>query len=141
MAEQKTRPAAKKIATARTTGKVAGKAKSTKTKSASTAKTTLVKNTVVAAPHKSKAAVVKKEAVSAVKEKAVTKQPLGTMITPQTAISRPVTAKNAAKPTPEERYRMVETEAYFIAERHGFQGRTEEHWAAAEREIAARLGQ
>jgi len=46
----------------------------------------------------------------------------------------------AHKPTPEERYRMVETAAYFIAERHGFQGRSDEHWAAAEREIAARLG-
>jgi hypothetical protein len=45
------------------------------------------------------------------------------------------------KPTPEERYRMVETAAYFIAEKHGFQGRTDEHWAAAERAIAAKLGQ
>ncbi|MDH4216203.1 MAG: DUF2934 domain-containing protein [Gallionella sp.] len=35
---------------------------------------------------------------------------------------------------------MVETAAYFIAEQHGFQGRSDEHWAAAEREIAARLG-
>jgi hypothetical protein len=49
--------------------------------------------------------------------------------------------KPAAKPTPEERYRMVETAAYFIAEQHGFQGRSDEHWAAAEREIAAKLGQ
>jgi hypothetical protein len=48
--------------------------------------------------------------------------------------------KLAAKPTPEERYRMVETAAYFIAEQHGFQGRSDEHWAAAEREIAAKLG-
>jgi hypothetical protein len=45
------------------------------------------------------------------------------------------------KPSPEERYRMVETAAYFIAEQHGFQGGSDEHWAAAEREIAARLGQ
>ncbi|MGB9093225.1 MAG: DUF2934 domain-containing protein [Gallionella sp.] len=43
-------------------------------------------------------------------------------------------------PTPEERYRMVETAAYFIAEQHGFQGRSDEHWAAAERAIAAKLG-
>ncbi len=35
---------------------------------------------------------------------------------------------------------MVETAAYFIAERHGFQGRSDEHWAAAELEVAARLG-
>jgi len=44
------------------------------------------------------------------------------------------------KPTPEERYRMVETTAYFIAERNGFRGDSTEHWAAAEREIAAKLG-
>jgi hypothetical protein len=49
--------------------------------------------------------------------------------------------KAAAKPSPEERYRMVETAAYFIAEQHGFQGRSDEHWAAAERAIAAKLGQ
>lgn len=43
-------------------------------------------------------------------------------------------------PGPEERYRMVQTAAYFIAEQHGFQGRSDEHWAAAEREIASRFG-
>ena len=36
---------------------------------------------------------------------------------------------------------MVETAAYFIAEKHGFQGRSDEHWATAERAIAAKLGQ
>jgi hypothetical protein len=51
------------------------------------------------------------------------------------------TNKAAVQPTPEERYRMVETAAYFIAEQHGFQGRSDEHWAAAERAIAAKLSQ
>jgi hypothetical protein len=51
------------------------------------------------------------------------------------------TQKTVVKPTPEERYRMVETAAYFIAEQHDFRGRSDEHWAAAEREIAAKLGQ
>ena len=54
-------------------------------------------------------------------------------------MARPATKKTSAKPTPEERYRMVETAAYFIAEQHGFEGRSDEHWAAAEREIAAKL--
>ncbi|HUW76014.1 MAG TPA: DUF2934 domain-containing protein, partial [Gallionella sp.] len=49
-----------------------------------------------------------------------------------------VDGKAAVKPTREERYRMVETAAYFIAEQHGFQGRSDEHWAAAERAIAAK---
>lgn len=56
----------------------------------------------------------------------------------KSASVKPV-AEQAAKPTPEERYRMVETAAYFIAERSGFRGCTTEHWAAAEIEIAARL--
>jgi hypothetical protein len=63
---------------------------------------------------------------------------------PKSAIStaKPSTAsKTAVKPTPEERYRMVETTAYFIAERNGFQGDSTEHWAAADREIATKLGQ
>ncbi|OGS72621.1 MAG: hypothetical protein A2063_00645 [Gallionellales bacterium GWA2_60_142] len=50
-------------------------------------------------------------------------------------------AKKAATPSPEERYRMVETAAYFIAERHGFQGNSTEHWVEAERQIAAMLGE
>ncbi|MFA6972135.1 MAG: DUF2934 domain-containing protein [Gallionella sp.] len=45
-----------------------------------------------------------------------------------------------AQPSAEERYRMVETAAYFIAERSGFQGCNTEHWAAAELEIANKLG-
>ncbi len=61
----------------------------------------------------------------------------------KTVESKAVPAKayrSAENPTPEERYRMVETAAYFIAEQHGFQGGSDEHWAAAEREIAAKLG-
>lgn len=45
-----------------------------------------------------------------------------------------------AQPSAQERYRMVETAAYYIAERSGFQGCTTDHWAAAELEIAAKLG-
>ncbi|MDP1940653.1 MAG: DUF2934 domain-containing protein [Gallionella sp.] len=44
-----------------------------------------------------------------------------------------------AQPSAQERYRMVETAAYYIAERSGFQGSTTEHWAAAEIEIAEKL--
>ncbi|MGC2165242.1 MAG: DUF2934 domain-containing protein [Gallionella sp.] len=47
--------------------------------------------------------------------------------------------KPARNINPEERYRMVQTAAYYIAERHGFLGRLDEHWAEAEREIAAIL--
>ncbi|MDP1996189.1 MAG: DUF2934 domain-containing protein [Gallionella sp.] len=47
----------------------------------------------------------------------------------------------APKLTPEERYRMVQTAAYFIAERNGFGGCSTDHWATAEIEIANFLGQ
>ena len=54
-------------------------------------------------------------------------------------IKSPGTLKT--KLTPEERYRIVETAAYYIAERHGFKGGSDEHWAAAELEVAVILGQ
>ncbi len=50
-------------------------------------------------------------------------------------------SKKVAKPSPEERYRMVEMAAYFIAERHGFQGNSIEHWGEAERQISVMLGE
>lgn len=84
-----------------------------------------------AEPKKTKPPAVKKTAAPAAKTTAPAKQ-----AAPPAAAN-----KTTAKPTPEERYRMVETAAYFIAEQHGFQGRSDEHWAAAERAIAAKLGQ
>jgi hypothetical protein len=38
-----------------------------------------------------------------------------------------------------ERYRMVETAAYFIAERNGFKGNSADNWVAAEAQIAKML--
>ncbi|MCX7193295.1 MAG: DUF2934 domain-containing protein [Proteobacteria bacterium] len=53
--------------------------------------------------------------------------------------ARPAAKQEVAQPSAQERYRMVETAAYYIAERSGFQGCTTDHWAAAEIEIAAKL--
>lgn len=47
--------------------------------------------------------------------------------------------QEVAQPSAQERYRMVETAAYYIAERSGFQGCAADHWAQAEVEIAAKL--
>jgi hypothetical protein len=47
----------------------------------------------------------------------------------------------AAEYSSEHRYRMIETAAYFIAERNGFQGESAEHWRTAESEIARLLGE
>lgn len=56
--------------------------------------------------------------------------------------------KAAAKPVPgrapmsaEERYRMVEVAAYYIAERNRFAGSPVEYWTEAEAQISILLGE
>jgi len=125
MTEQK----ARKVAAAKAVRAVTGKSTATKTGVTAAVKKTTVKK---AAAKSSKAAgiVTGKSPIKAKAKK------------PTNSSAKPVSArKMPAKPTPEERYRMVEMTAYFIAERNGFQGDSTEHWAAAEREIAAKLGQ
>lgn len=41
--------------------------------------------------------------------------------------------------TPAQRHAMVQTEAYFIAEKDGFRGDPATYWAKAEKAVAARL--
>jgi hypothetical protein len=127
MTEKKAKPAAKKVATAKAGSALTGKAK---TKSKTKTKTKIKVGKTAPAPAAGKPAMKKPAASKA-----------GVATAEAKKAKAPVVKKTAApvKPTPEERYRMVETAAYFIAERHGFQGRSDEHWAAAEREIAARL--
>ncbi|MFZ2541688.1 MAG: DUF2934 domain-containing protein [Gallionella sp.] len=145
MAEQKTRSGAnktgltaKKVPAAKTSSKSAVKPKTTK---ATLTKT--VKKTVAAKPRKTKVVSVKKTAAPAAKRKVAAKIPLDSNIKSTRMKStniNPAATKKAVQLTPEERYRMVEKAAYYIAERHGFQGRSDEHWAAAELEVLARLG-
>ena len=49
-----------------------------------------------------------------------------------------VAAKKSAV-TPEQRYKMIEEAAYYIAERHGFNGDSASFWSLAEAEINAKL--
>jgi len=88
-------------------------------KKASAPKTTAVKKpaTAKAAPAAKKPAAVKKPAV----KKAAPKT------------SKPNKISN------EERYRMVEVAAYFLAERNGFKGSPVEYWTTAEAQIAKLL--
>lgn len=123
MAEQK-KPAARKAAA---TGEVSGatkipKAAATVAKKPATKRT----STATAEPEKPKAPAAKKAAPATEKKTTVKK-----------AASAKTTGK--AQLTPEERYRMVQTAAYFIAERNGFQGYPADHWLQAELEIAAKL--
>ncbi len=50
-------------------------------------------------------------------------------------------AAAAKKPAvnPEQRYKMIEEAAYYIAERHGFNGDSAYFWSLAEAEINAKL--
>ena len=52
--------------------------------------------------------------------------------------AKPVAPK-APAPSPEDRYRMIEQAAYFIAERHGFNGDSAYFWSLAEAEVNSRL--
>ncbi len=117
MAEQKAKPAAKKVAVTKVASKAAGKPKITK---------------AAAPPQK---IVAKKAATAAAKPKN-TKTPAVKKAAAPAAVK-----KTPAQLTPEERYRMVQTAAYFIAERNGFGGCSADHWVAAELEIAGKLGQ
>jgi hypothetical protein len=68
--------------------------------------------------------------------------------TPATA-KRPYNRKTAAsaaapgksKMSAEERYRMVEVAAYFLAERNNFKGNPVEYWTQAEAQISNLLAQ
>ena len=130
MAEQKAKPAAKKVAVTKGVGKAAAKPKAAK---AAPKKVAVKKATTAAAkPKNTKPRAVKKAAAPAAKKKVPAQK---------AATARPATNKTAAQLTPEERYRMVQTAAYFIAERNGFGGCSADHWVAAELEIAGKLGQ
>ena len=119
MAKQTTEPAAKKAVAATSSGKP----KISKAAVVTTAKRSPVKKLAAKTP---------------VLNKPEAKQPLSKAVEKK---SKPSAGKKAVvKPTLEERYRMIEVAAYYIAEQHGFEGRADEYWVAAERQIAARLG-
>lgn len=55
------------------------------------------------------------------------------------AAAKPAPAAGSqAAASPEERYRMIQEAAYYIAERHGFNGDSAYFWSQAEAEINAR---
>lgn len=131
MTEKKLKPAAKKATSSRAG---AGKSKS----KAARAAVAPPEKKPAAKPDTARTPAVKNAAASVTAKNTPVKKSAATRVVAPKAGQ--VQAHKPVMPTPDERYRMVETAAYFIAERHGFQGRSEEHWAAAEREIAARLG-
>jgi hypothetical protein len=71
--------------------------------------------------------------VAAPKKTATAKPAAAKTATTRKAAAKPATQK--MKPGPEELYRMIQTAAYFIAERNGFAGDSQSYWAQAEIQI------
>lgn len=118
MATSRTKaPAAKKTAAtrAKTTTKAVPKAATSK-KVAATAKVT------------AKTTVAKKPAVPATKTTAKT-------VVKKTATKAASRQTSPAAPSAEDRYRMVQEAAYFIAEKNGFAGGDMSYWIEAEAQI------
>ncbi len=84
---------------------------------------------------------VKKTTTKKAAPKAAAKKPAPTVSTRKAAA--PKAAPKKAAPVkalnPEERYRMIQDAAYFIAERHGFNGDSAYFWSLAEAEINSNL--
>lgn len=99
-------------------------------------------DTKVAGKKPVKKTATKKAAVKAVPAESVVetvgKTAVETVAETDTVIPAEIPAPSHL-PSPEERYRMVQAEAYYIAERSGFSGSDTDHWAAAEIVIAKRL--
>jgi len=60
-----------------------------------------------------------------------------TTATKTTSTKKRVTKKRTV--SAEERYKMTEVAAYYIAEQHNFQGNPTDYWVIAEAEINAKL--
>lgn len=78
-----------------------------------------------------------------VKKTASTKKPAAKKTAAKkTATKKATTKKAAPKPrkiSAEERYKMTEVAAYYIAEHQGFKGNAIDFWIAAEEEISKKL--
>ncbi len=90
---------------------------------------------VAAAPKKSTASK------TAAKPAAETQKPAAPKkaATPKKAAAPRAAASKKLKPGPEELYHMIQTAAYFIAERNSFAGDSKIYWAQAEAQILSIL--
>lgn len=106
-----------------TTAKKTSTAAKPAAKKTSASAATTAKKTAAATPAARKPVAAKKPAVA--------KKP--------TTAAKPAATKSVSAPSPEQRYRMVQEAAYFIAEKNGFVAGSLEYWIAAEAEIDALL--
>lgn len=76
---------------------------------------------------------------TATKSKAASAKPAEKKVAPAKATAAKKTNSKPHKISAEERYRMVEVAAYFMAERNHFAGSPVEYWTAAEAQIGKLL--
>lgn len=76
-------------------------------------------------------------ALKAAKKAAAPATPAAKPVNAVAAPAKPAAAKSAL--TPEQRYRMIQEAAYYVAERKGFISNPAEDWAEAEAQIDAKL--
>lgn len=67
------------------------------------------------------------------------KQPLADATPPGHTPDEPSVKPEVDRVRPEERYRMIQSAAYFLAEKDGFQGSAIDYWTQAERQIADQI--
>ena len=97
------------------------------------------------APKKEVTQAEPQAAAETTKPKAAAKKPAAAKpvaAAPKKAAAPKAPAKPRAKKaavSPEERYRMIQDAAYYIAEKHGFTGDNHAFWLQAEQEIDAKL--
>lgn len=97
------------------------------------------KTTRTKKPAAAKTSVPSAKAVAAEAKPAATPAAVKTALKP-TPAPAPVATKIEQKTISKaERQRLIEQTAYFVAERHGFQGDASQHWATAEAEVDADL--
>jgi hypothetical protein len=82
--------------------------------------------------------VKKSPAKKAAPKAAAAPKPVAKVAPKAAAVAKPAAAKPAI--SPEQRYKMIEQAAYFIAERHGFNGDSAYFWSLAEAEVNNRQG-
>ena len=109
-----------------------------------TSKSSTTKKPATKPAGKTTAATGKTTAKTASSKTAITRKPATPLAKPAAPAKKPASRAAAAPakpaaPTPEQRYRMVQEAAYYIAEKSGFVAGSMDYWIAAEAEIEALL--
>jgi hypothetical protein len=82
--------------------------------------------------------VKKSPAKKAAAKPAPVQKPVAKPAPKAAAVAKPAAQKKSTL-SPEQRYKMIEETAYFVAERHGFNGDSAYFWSLAEAEVDNRL--